>query len=164
MTLRTLRLKKGALDKFRLPVDVVEGELYLRLCELPTDATRRSSGQIHLVATLDEPRESACRCSGPPCLGPATTCWQTRCVPTGGEDSLCQRMLRKDVLTTGDGGLGVSLHEFRVVLVIPAAYVTRPVVAQRRKGRRQARSGPSNRLLQAWAVRQAEAAPGRVIR
>ena len=26
LTLRTLRLKKGALDKFRLPVDVVEGD------------------------------------------------------------------------------------------------------------------------------------------
>jgi hypothetical protein len=26
LTLRKLRLKKGALDKFRLPVDVIEGE------------------------------------------------------------------------------------------------------------------------------------------
>lgn len=26
LTLRNLRLKKGALDKFRLPVDVLEGE------------------------------------------------------------------------------------------------------------------------------------------
>ena len=29
LTLRKLRLKKGALDKFRLPVDVIEGALHL---------------------------------------------------------------------------------------------------------------------------------------
>ena len=28
LTLRKLRLKKGALDKFRLPVDVIEGALH----------------------------------------------------------------------------------------------------------------------------------------
>ena len=28
LTLRKLRLKKGALDKFRLPVDVIEGARY----------------------------------------------------------------------------------------------------------------------------------------
>ena len=32
LTLRNLRLKKGALDKFRLPVDVLEGTHFFPWC------------------------------------------------------------------------------------------------------------------------------------
>lgn len=34
LTLRKLRLKKGALDKFRLPVDVIEGALTSYICDI----------------------------------------------------------------------------------------------------------------------------------
>ena len=63
LTLHKLRLKKGALDKFRLPVDVVEGHFECRTISLNTfiDRARRSLGEIHIIPPLDEPRESACR-------------------------------------------------------------------------------------------------------
>ena len=59
LTLRNLKLKKGALDKFQLPVDVLEGArtdaLYVdhRLDDL---LDVRSSGQIPVISSLDESR------------------------------------------------------------------------------------------------------------
>ncbi len=35
VTLSKLRLKKGALDKFRLPVDVIDGAFILAKCSAP---------------------------------------------------------------------------------------------------------------------------------
>lgn len=55
LTLKTLRLKKGALDKFRLPVDVVEGQFGLVHHDpVLRSYRRRPSGKIHFVTALDE--------------------------------------------------------------------------------------------------------------
>ena len=61
LTLRSLRLKKGALDKFRLPVDVIEGSYaqseWTELSALKVVC--RPLGKVHTVFTLDEPWEPA---------------------------------------------------------------------------------------------------------
>jgi hypothetical protein len=59
LTLRNLRLKKGALDKFRLPVDVLEGIHFSLMVPLSAanQIVPRPSRQIHTVPALDESRQ-----------------------------------------------------------------------------------------------------------
>jgi hypothetical protein len=60
LTLRNLRLKRGALDKFRLPVDVLEGKIpvYIpKMTRMMIKYLNRILGAIHAISTLDESGE-----------------------------------------------------------------------------------------------------------
>lgn len=56
LTLRNLKLKKGALDKFQLPVDVLEGKYFSNSLMSINNLTSqvRSSRQIYPLSALDE--------------------------------------------------------------------------------------------------------------
>ena len=54
ITLTKLRLKKGALDKFRLPVDVIDGEFNSLSMRSYVSGSSRPSREAILVAALAE--------------------------------------------------------------------------------------------------------------